>query len=363
MIQSWPEWARRLPDALRIAFLGVATWQLIGIVLLVLLTMAACFVGRGLAIWALGLRERFVKQELTPETRQALRRTVGLLTGVIVGYPIIRELALPVGMDTAIRTIYEGVAILAAVLLLLALWDSTVDRLHARAAGVERAERLLLPIARKFVRAVIMVTAILIALATLFHVNVSAVLASLGIGGLVVALAAKDSVENVFGSLTILFDMPFAIGDWVKIDKAEGIVEEINLRSTRIRTFEDTVITLPNANLIRASVENFSARRARRQQINVRVSYDTNPEALDAFRRDLVLWLDEQPLVVREKTIVDLSEMNEPSLSLLVQCHFEVTTQAEELNLRHLVVMEILRLRDRHGVLFAAHPRPLPPAA
>ena len=186
----------------------------------------------------------------------------------------------------------------------------------------------------------------------LFKVNVAAVIASLGIGGIVVALAAKDSVENIFGSLTIMFDMPFQMGDWVKVDKIEGVVEEINLRSTRIRTFEDTIINLPNANLIRAAVENVSARRYRRQKFNLRVSYDAPVEAVNALCSDIREYLVTMDGVQDDKIIVDLSEMDDVAMTVLVQCHFEVASQAEELELRHKLFSEIIRLRQKHGVLF-----------
>ncbi|MGV3615675.1 MAG: mechanosensitive ion channel family protein [Fimbriimonas sp.] len=359
---TWPQWARELPEPLRLGFLDVAAWQWIGLLLLIIVALIVMLAARAAAVRIMDLRERYLGERLTATTETSIRRSAGLLAGVGVCYPLLNALFLPDGFDTGIRRLLEGATILAVVLLATALWDAVCDNLAGRAAGHERAERLLVPMARKFVRAVILGVGLLVALQILLRIEVTTVIASLGITGLVLALAAKDSVENVFGSLTILFDMPFAIGDWVRIDKTEGIVEEINLRSTRIRTFEDTVITVPNANLIRATVENFSSRRSRRQQMTVRVSYDNEPERVDAFCRDLRAWIDAQAKTVPDKTVVDVSEMGEPSMGVLVQCHFAAKTQAEELDLRHALVLEILRLRDRHGVLFAAHPRPLPPA-
>jgi MscS family membrane protein len=359
---AWPEWTKELPAWLRAGFLAVAVWQWIGLLLLVIFAMAATFVGRALAVRVMDLRERFLGERLMPATEKAIRRSVGLLAGVAVCYPLLDELLLPSRFESAIQRLLEGGTVLAAILLATALWDAVCDNLTTRVAGHQRVERLLVPMARKFVRAVIVAIGLLIVLRVLLRIDVNSFVAGLGISGLVIALAAKDSVENVFGSLTILFDMPFAIGDWVRIDKTEGIVEEINLRSTRIRTFEDTIITVPNANLIRATVENFSARRSRRQMLTIRVSYDSKPERVDAFCRDLRAWIEAQPKAVADKTIVEINELNEPSFGVLVQCHFEAKTQAEELEQRHALVLEILRLRDRHGVLFAAHPRPLPPA-
>jgi MscS family membrane protein len=253
--------------------------------------------------------------------------------------------------------------IFGVVLLAYAVWDAICDDLSARMSGSRRAEHLLVPMARKFIRAIIVIIGLLVAATELANADVRGLLASLGIGGLVVALAAKDSVENIFGSFTILFDMPFAIGDWVKIDKTEGIVEEINLRSTRIRTFEDTMITLPNANLIRASVENVSARRTRRQQITLRLAYDTPSEDIQRFCDGIRAWLDKQEKVAKDKSIVQISDMSETSIGVLVQCQFKAKTQAEELALRHVLALEIFRLRDLNHVLFVAAPRAPAPSA
>jgi MscS family membrane protein len=223
----------------------------------------------------------------------------------------------------------------------------------ARAATVStRAERLLVPLTRKFIRTIIFTIACFVAMSTLFNVNVAAVVASLGLGGVVVALAAKDSVENIIGSVTILFDMPFAIGDFVKIDKIEGTVEEINLRSTKIRTPENTVINLPNSNLIRASVENVSARKFRRQKLNLRVTYDTPSPKINAMCEELRSFLLADERVDPERVIVSLNEMDDVAMTVLVQCHVAVDTHPAEMEFKHGLLSEIAKLRIKHGVLF-----------
>jgi len=348
-----PDWVTNLPADFHGTFMGVQVWQWIGLVLLLGLARLAMFVGNKAAARIMRARNRYLSGEISEETLRAMRRAAGLLAGVLVCYPFTGPLALPPKMDRGLMTVLEAMTIVAFALIVFAIWDSICDNMASRAANVsDRAERLLIPLTRRFVRALILVVASFIAMSTLFHVNVAAVIASLGIGGIVVALAAKDSVENIIGSVTLLFDMPFAIGDSVKIDKIEGIVEEINLRSTRIRTFEDTVINLPNANLIRAAVENVSARRYRRQKINLRVAYDTPPEKLDALCTDLRAFLAGEEKVDGERIIVDLSEMDDTAMTVFVQCHFEAETQAVELELRHKLLTEIVRLRDKHGVLF-----------
>jgi MscS family membrane protein len=355
-----PDWTSSLNPGFHRRFLGLAAWQWVGLVVLLGVAFLGTLAGRWLAIRMMKVRDRFTQAPMTPQTAQAVRRAVGILTGVALAYPFISELALPNRAEGNVRIAFHAVAILAAVLLVYALWDNVCDKIAERTSSNERAERLLVPVTRKLVRVVILTAGVLMALGV-FGVNIAGLLAGLGIGGLVVALAAKDSVENVFGSLTILFDMPFALGDWVKIGTTEGVVEEINLRSTRLRTFEDTIITLPNANLIRASVENYGARRSRRQKFTVRVSYDSKPERIDAFCQGIREYLEAQPKVSRGRSIVEVDDLAEPSLGVLVQTYFEVDTQAEELAMKNALMLEILRQRDASGIKFAAAPRPPEP--
>ncbi len=348
-----PEWVNYLPEFFHRFLLGVEVWQWVGLIALIGLSRITLIVGNRLAVRAFRLRAKHLAGEVSNETVVATRRAVGLIAGALVCYPLVGPLDLPRKLERGVMILLEGMTIFAFSMLVYAMWDAFCDSIASKAAEVSsRAERLLVPMIRKLVRLVIVSIGLFFALGTLFDVNVAAVLASLGVGGIVVALAAKDSVENIFGSLTILFDMPFQIGDWVKVDKIEGIVEELNLRSTRIRTFEDTIINLPNANLIRAAVENVSLRRYRRQKFNVRVSYDTPVDKLNALCTDIRNYLNELEGVDPEKVIVNLSDMDDTGLTVLVQCNFEVENQAEELEMRHRLLTEISRMRHEHGVLF-----------
>jgi small-conductance mechanosensitive channel len=108
-------------------------------------------------------------------------------------------------------------------------------------------------------------------------------LAGLGIGGIAFALAAKDTVENLFGSVTVLVDRPFQVGDWVVIGDQEGTVEEIGFRSMRLRTFYNSRITIPNSLLVKSAVDNLGARRYRRVKCMIGVQYDTPPDRIEAF--------------------------------------------------------------------------------
>lgn len=345
-----------MPHSLRASFLTVEMWQWIGLAFVALLAILFGFAGRGVVKRGIRLRSRLPGNQPTDATKTQLIKAAGLSVGVVAAYFLVAPLGLHSAADRAVAVILNLAAIYAALSLATSLWDAICDDIGGRNQMLsQRAERLLLPMTRKFVRFVLVTAASLAAL-SLFVANLTGVIAGLGIGGLVVALAAKDSVENVFGSLTIMFDMPFALGDWVKIDKVEGVVEEINLRSTRVRTFEDTVINLPNANLIRASVENYGARRSRRQKLSLRLHYENQPETINQFAQAIRNYLSSAENVVADKTIVELEDFSESSIGLLVQANFEATTQSEELALRNALMTAILNQAEEIGIRFSNMP-------
>jgi MscS family membrane protein len=356
---SPPPW---LPNwsGLQDEVLGWALWQWLGLAVLLALSYLAAAVVRAVVGRLARVRGRLLPVDITDSTRRGIRRSLGLLGGVLVWNALLPTLGLSAPAEGRILMLIYAAWILGIVWFAISLWDGVCDTFTQRTSLDTRAERLLVPVTRKLVRFVIVVAGAVIALGT-FGVNVAGLLATVGIGGLAVALAAKNSVENVFGSLTILFDMPFALGDWVKINNVEGIVEEINLRSTRIRTFDDSIVTLPNSNLISSSVENFGARRARRQRIVFRVHYDTPPDRIERFLEVVRAHLHDHPQVDDRRTVVELNEMNEPSLGVLVQCFFEADTFREEQRMRSELMMAILKLAREQNVLTAAAPRPLPP--
>ncbi len=291
-----------------------------------------------------------------PTTLRLIRRAGVLITGAVACLPIYDDLDLPNHAQLWVGNAIEGIAIVGFVLLGMALWDAVCEAIISRTSDPsERAERLLVPVTRKLVRGVIVIAGFLVTLAA-FGVNVGAVVAGLGIGGVALALAAKDSVENLFGSLTILFDMPFALNDWIKIEKVEGSVEQINLRSTRIRTAEDTLITLPNANLIRASVENFGSRRYRRQRFVVRLHMDSPVALMDTYTARLNEFLLANFGFWPEKTIAVVGELGDNYVGVVVTFFTDAPDLPSELRDREKAMREALSIKAELGLA-----SPVPP--
>lgn len=137
----------------------------------------------------------------------------------------------------------------------------------------------LLPIARKAVKVSVWIIALVVGLNNAGY-DVGALIAGLGIGGLALAMAAKDSVANLFGGFTVFTDKPFTIRDRIKVDGFDGTVEEIGIRSTRLKTLEGRIVTIPNALFASESIENVSSEARRKMVLDLGLTYDTKPEAM-----------------------------------------------------------------------------------
>ena len=141
---------------------------------------------------------------------------------------------------------------------------------------------LLAPLLGKVIKVLLIIVG-LISVAEILNLPLASLLAGLGIGGIAIAMAAKDTIANIFGSLTVVADRPFSIGDWVKIKDVEGTVEHLGFRSTRVRTFYNSLVSVPNSILLTASVDNMGERRYRRFNTMLSITYDTPVEKIEAF--------------------------------------------------------------------------------
>ena len=184
--------------------------------------------------------------------------------------------------------------------------------------------------------------------------NMTNIIAGLGIGGLAFAFAAKETLSNLFGSVTVILDRPFGIGDWIVIDsKIEGIVEEVGIRSTKVRTFYDSVITVPNGTLVDVAVDNYGRRTYRRFSTKISIRYDTPTEKIEAFCEGIREIIRTSEKTRKDSFHVYLNDMGDSSLDILLYVFWRVPSWSEELACRHRLLSDILALGDRLGVGFA----------
>ncbi len=351
-----PGWTQELPDFYRQTFMNVELWQWLGLLISILIGACCSFLGAMATNLVLRLRTKIKHRTYPASTKKSAVRAGGFLAFAYVTGLVESQLGLNSHPERIARTLVDILVISGIIAAFCALWDVFVAEILHRSGNSKSTEKLLIPVIYKLVRGLVIGAGVLFIVADVTNINITALFASLGLGGVVLALAAKDSIENIFGSITILFDRPFAIGDWIKTNNIEGIVEEINLRSTRIRTFEDTVVNLPNSNLIRATVENFSSRRFRRQKLVLRVSYANSAENIDKFCSEVRTAILEMPQTSSEKTVVELNSMDEVSMGIFLQTTFDVEDYQTEMELRRKILTIALSTGHQIGIKFINPP-------
>ncbi|MBX3111627.1 MAG: mechanosensitive ion channel family protein [Fimbriimonadaceae bacterium] len=343
-----------MPAELHSDFLGVARWKWILLTIMLVMGAFLALVAKGLAQLLGRVILRLKKSDGRYREIQRAGSAVGVFLFASVFAGLTPYLGLPGGLSGATAFIALLAQYAAAVLFVGAVWDGALKVVVSRHAARNDGEvDIVVPVISRLGMAVIILVAGLTLLAQV-GVNVTAFLATLGIGGVMLALAAKDSVENLFGSVMVLVERPFKIGDWVKVGDVEGVVEDIRLRSTRVRTFEDSLIVMPNSTLVTTSVENFGKRRKRRFRTVLRVEYGTPPGALDTFAARIRDILHAERATVAESDVSYLNDFGPTGLHIIIQCYLDVPTWTDELRTRSEIITQVLAAAEDLGVKFAA---------
>jgi MscS family membrane protein len=349
-----------LPEVFMRRVAGVEIWQGLYLLMLVGLSLAA---GR-LAQLLLADQILRLARRLGIETTAALLGTTRApLTWLATSLVFLWGIPdLQLGVRPTLVLMFLARVVLAGALLLAAM--RTIDVLaglfQARAAETSsKVDDQLVPLARRAAKVILAVLTILVMVENM-GVDVGGLIAGLGIGGLAVALAAKDTLENFFGSLVIFIDRPFQVGDWVIIDGvSEGIVEEVGFRTTRIRTFQNSVMSVPNGKVANSRVDNLGQRIVRRLKLDLSLTYGTPPDRIEAYVERLRTMLREDPVVWDRTLEVHFNTMGDSSLNVLVYCFLDVPTWSEELAHRQRLLLSFLRLAQELDISFAFPSRSL----
>jgi MscS family membrane protein len=186
----------------------------------------------------------------------------------------------------------------------------------------------------------------------LFNFDVATVLAGLGIGGVAIALAAQDTLKNFFGSLMLIADRTFRVGDLVKIGANEGVVESVGPRTTRLRGLDDSLLTIPNSDLTTLHVTNFGARRYRRFRSHLTIAHGTPLERVIDLRDGILELVRNHPQIPDRKYEVAVNDLGASGVQILIQVFFEVPDFHAELLARDGLILDILRRAERLGISF-----------
>ena len=192
---------------------------------------------------------RMAKIQFDEEVERGIWKPVGLLSMAVVWYLGMVIIGLPREVLVVLLLAVQFFAVVAAVWTGFRMIDLLSSFLLKKASKTQtKFDDLLIPLVSRTLKVFVGCIGV-VSFAEAFNLPIAGLISGLGIGGVALAFAAKDTVANLFGSLTVLVDRPFEIGDWIVTDGAEGSVETVGMRSTRVRTFYNSLITIPNSNL------------------------------------------------------------------------------------------------------------------
>ncbi len=287
---------------------------------------------------------------------EAAERPAGILIFVIGLIISVHLLNPPVDTFPLISLADSGGRIVSIVIGVWFLWrllEGLAAYFTARAKQTDSSlDDQLVPFIAKTLKIFLILTAVLVVAQNMGY-SVSGLIASLGIGGIAVAMAAKDTIANIFGSIMILIDRPFMVGDWIKTSEFEGVVEEVGFRSTRIRTFARTLVNVPNSTLANMVIDNIDQRRQRRIKMRIGLTYDTTPAQMKAALAGIDQLLCDHPGVDQGYKLVKFDEFEDSSLSIFLYYFSASKVWEEYLQVRQEVNLQIMELLESLELEFA----------
>ena len=225
--------------------------------------------------------------------------------------------------------------------------------LNKRAEATEnKMDDQLIPFIVEIAKIITYIFALVIVMGNVFEVDITALAAGLGIGGIALAMASKESLENLLGSFTIFFDQPFTVGDTVTVGTVTGTVEKVGFRSTRIRTFDKSLVTVPNKKMIDAELDNLGMRPVRRVKFNIGLTYETTPEQIKAIVTDIQAMINQHPKTNQEGK-VRFQEFGSSSLDILVMYFVDSPKWNDLIDVKEDVNYKIMEIVKKHNSDFA----------
>lgn len=334
--------------------LGLHLWQLLGALLIILFS----FLLHRLQTFIIeliirGFSRKYTKAETQVELVRQIAKPLSMILITITLAFLVPVLQLPILFAKYIIILLNILTPMFATIGLYRGVDLLAYYMARAAAKTETTlDDQLVPLVRRALKVFVVLLGVLIVLQNL-NFNVTALLAGISIGGLALALAAQDTIKNLFGSIMIFVDRPFQIGDWINFDGKDGTVEEVGFRSTRVRTFANSVISVPNGRIADMTVDNLGLRTYRRFTTSITITYDTPPALITAFVDGLRQIVANHPDTRKDYYHVYVNNLGSHSIDILFYIFFAVPGWPEELKARHEIILQSIELAETLGVRFA----------
>ena len=257
------------------------------------------------------------------------------------------------GLKMFVNKAYLLLLYVLMIQLFLKIEDLFGQILKSRAEKTEsKLDDQLIPFAIDSIKIITIILGFFLIIGSVFNVNVTALAAGLGVGGIAIAMASKESLENLFGSFTIFLDRPFTVGDIVSIGSITGVVEKVGFRSTRLRTFDKSLVTVPNKKMVDAELDNLGLRPVRRAKFTIGLTYETSAEQVKSIVKDIQILIDEHSMTNQDGR-VRFMDFGASSLDIMVVFYVSSSDWDDFINTKENINYEIMSIVKKHNSSFA----------
>lgn len=343
-----------LPKLGTTKYLGLHLWQYLGILILVtlgfLIHLIFTVVLRKILF---ALLHKYGKIDLANQFLNPVVKPFSLVIIAWLASILIPVLQLPAFIATNLILLVHALVPFFATFFFYRLVDILGHYLKRMADRSENTlDDQLVPLVTKVLHVFVVIVGF-VAILRGFKFDIWPILTGLSIGGLAFALAAQDTLKNFFGSLMIFIDRPFQIGDWVTSGDVDGTVEEVGFRSTRVRTFRNSVMYVPNSIISNSMVDNHGKRQFRRFYTRLSITYDTPTRLIEVFVKGVEEIVIQHPDTRKDNYNIFLNEYGASALEVMLYIFFKVPDWNAELRCRQEIMLEINKLAEHLGVRFA----------
>lgn len=338
-----------------LTFAGNEMWRLVTLLIIIVVTY---FLGKVIGFFlkrAVPGAEAAGKEVMVAAFK-AVARTITFVALMIGIRLSLYFLIIPPPLDEFIHVVTSVLVIIAITTMLYRMTDAVDTWLHRYSSeGSDQLDAMLTPVVGRTLRVTLVILALLQIAQTVSDQELTHILAGLGVGGLAVAFASQEAIRNFFGSLMIFADKPFNIDDWVQVDGVHASVEEVGIRSTRIRAFDGTQIIIPNGELMNKTIVNVEKRPFIRRWANIEVTYDTPPaklqEAIDILSEILEQFSSHMPEDRPPK--IYFENFQEYSISILMVYWVTPPSYWDFVELNDKINKQIFERFHKAGISFA----------
>ncbi len=332
---------------------------------LILKRLVSKYLGRLLFVFF----QKLAKEIKVDKFMELLLKPIEFLITIIVLYVAINQLSYPLDVVVFKRTdqkvvftvkiievidkVFLLLIILSSFRILLRLMDFVSHVFAYKASLTEsKSDDQLVPFLRELSKIVVIIVGVFVVMGMVFNMNIAAIIAGLGIGGIAIALAAQDTLQNLLGSFTIFADKPFVVGDFVHVMGYDAVVEKVGFRSTVVRTVDKTLVIIPNKKMIDGPLENLTLRNLRRVKFSIGLLYGTPPDVLKKICSEIKAYIDERNETNMD-THVNFDNFGDFALYIQILYYIEIVDYNIYVTIKEEINFKIMDIVLQNGAEFA----------